>query len=120
MSVEYERRQDRIEDAIEKLTSISMDLKQIIAVHEQRISQQEKHVSAIFKTIETRRTEIDQQIRDVYESLEKTEKRIEDDTREQVSFIKNRLNELEKYIWMAMGAGIVISWILTNGIKFIK
>ena len=104
-----------------------MDLKQILAVHEQRITQQEKHVSAVFKTIESRRSEIDQQFRDVYLSLERTEQKLKDemdnvkeDTREQCSRVNNRVIDVEKYIWMAMGACVIISWVLTNGIKFIK
>ena len=37
-----ERRQDRMEDVVDRLTNISADLSKMIAVHEQRLNQQEK------------------------------------------------------------------------------
>ena len=60
---------DRIEAAIERLTSISSDLKAIIAVHEQRISNQEKIYDELHDTVEKRRTEVDIKLKDVFTTM---------------------------------------------------
>lgn len=116
MPSESERRQERIDDAIERLTTISVDLNKIVAVHEQRISQQEKEVSILYKSIEKRRSDIDTKVDEIYHSI--------DDVREkqntQITTTNNKIYQLEKYIWMAIGGGITISWILSYLVKFIK
>ena len=42
-----ERRQDRLEEVADRLTSISADLSKMIAVHEQRLNQQERQLNNV-------------------------------------------------------------------------
>ena len=60
---------DRLEAAIEKLTVISSDLKSMLAVHEQRISQQEKVSENLETVVEKRREELDIKLKDVYDTM---------------------------------------------------
>ena len=50
-------RNNRMEDAIEKLTEVSSDLNKVIAVHEQRLNQQEKQMGNLETVVERRREE---------------------------------------------------------------
>ena len=118
---------DRIEAAIEKLTAVSADLKAMLAVHEQRIVQQEKNSDDLHDVVEKRREELDIKLKDVYNTMRDQDKSIVEEitklrkeSTEQHVILSNKINQLERYIWSAVGGGIVITWILSNAMTFIK
>ena len=118
---------DRIEAAIEKLNSISAELKQMIAVHELRISQQEKETSSLDLKFEKRRELMDERIDDIYNTMRSQDNSILDEisklrkeSTEQHNVLSAKINQLEKFIWTAVGGGIVITWILTNAVNYLK
>lgn len=118
---------DRIEAAIEKLTAVSADLKAMLAVHEQRISQQEKDSDDLHDIVEKRREEMDNKIKDVYNTMREQDnivceeiKKLRNESTEQHNILSNKINQLEKFIWMAIGGGIVITWVLTNLSHYFK
>ena len=118
---------DRIEAAIEKLTAVSADLKAMLAVHEQRIAQQEKNSDDLHDVVEKRREELDIKLKDVYNTMRDQDKSIVEEiaklrkeSTEQHVILSNKINQLERYIWSAVGGGIVITWILSNAMTFIK
>lgn len=124
--INSQKRQDRLEYAIERLTEISNTLEKIIAVHEQRISQQEKDSEFIFKAMEKSKDDIDQQMKDIYIEMNDQEKKIFEEiskfrkeTNEQYNTLNQKISQIEKFNWIAIGGGIVISWILTNLSKFL-
>ena len=67
---DLEKRQDRIEDSINKLTEIANDLNKIIAVHDQRLLQQEKDSEVLFKMVEARRKEQEDKLQEVYDTID--------------------------------------------------
>jgi len=101
------KRHDRMEHAIEKLTNISNDLNKIIAVLDIRITQQEKESTNIQHLIERRREQIDDIL-----------KEIKDEAQEQHRNLNEKISKLEKFNWMAIGGGIVISWLITYAAKY--
>jgi len=64
-----DRRQDRIEDAIERLTEISADLNKMLAVHEQKLIHQEKAMVNIEDVLEKRRQELELKLTSVYQTM---------------------------------------------------
>ena len=118
---------DRIEAAIEKLTSISAELKQMLAVHDQRISQQEKETSSLDLKFEKRREVMDGKLNDVYNTMREQDNgileeiaKLRKESTEQHNVLSNKINQLEKYIYIAIGGGMVITWILTNAANYLK
>ena len=118
---------DRIEAAIEKLTSISAELKIMIAVHEQRITNQEKNSDDIHNTLEQRRIELDGHLVKVYDTMRDQDKSIVEEisklrkeSSDQHTILSNKIAQLEKFIWMAIGGGMVITWTLTNLTNYLK
>ena len=118
---------DRIEAAIEKLTSISAELKQMLAVHDQRISQQEKETSSLDLKFEKRRELMDEKLNDVYNTMREQDNgileeiaKLRKESTEQHNVLSNKINQLEKYIYIAIGGGMVITWILTNAANYLK
>ena len=118
---------DRIEAAIEKLTVVSADLKAMLAVHEQRISQQEKYSDELHNVVERRREELDTKMKDVYDTIRQQDnivcdeiKKLRLESSEQHNILSNKINKLEKFIWLAIGGGMVMTWFLTNLVHFLK
>jgi len=118
---------DRIEAAIEKLTSVSADLKAMLAVHEQRIIQQEKETSSLDLKFEKRRELMDGKLNEVYNTMRDQDNgileeisKLRAESTEQHNILSSKINQLEKFIWMAIGGGMVITWILTNVVHYFK
>lgn len=107
------RRQDRLEDAIEKLTDISADINKMLAVQELRINQQEKSVNDISKSIEDRRKEHEEKIGEVYDHIRDETNKLHD----RISSIKSKQEEMQRMIWMYMGGFSVIIFFFTNAGK---
>lgn len=102
------KRQDRMEHAIEKLTNISNDLNKIIAVQDIRLTQQEKKSTDIFDLLEKRREHLDEMIKELHA-----------DNYIQQNKINDKIAKLEKFNWMAIGGGIALSWVITYAAKYI-
>ena len=118
---------DRIEAAIEKLTSISAELKIMIAVHEQRITNQEKDSDDIHNTLEQRRVELDGHLVKVYDTMRDQDKgileeiaKLRKESSDQHNILHSKINQLERYIYIAIGGGMVITWVLTNAANYLK
>ena len=127
MSLELEiceKRIDRLEDAIEKLTNISADLNKMLAVQDQRLFQQEKEMSVMHKIIEERRKEWEERMDSVYNTMRdedhKVIQKIEELRREQRTQhaeLFKKVNDMQRILWMYMGGFSVVLFLLTNGSK---
>jgi hypothetical protein len=118
---------DRIEAAIEKLTNVSIELKAMLAVHEQRITKQEKDSDDLHDIVEKRRDELDVKLKDVYNTMRDQDKSIVDEiaklrkeSTDQHNILHSKINQLERYIYIAIGGGIVVTWLLTNAANYLK
>lgn len=108
---------DRIESAIERLTDISSDLKAMIAVQENRLTQHEKQAEVIETKLEKRREELDQKLKDVYDTIRTQDKAIldeikavRDEQNKHYTCLNEKINVIQKYIWMAVGGGTVLGY----------
>ena len=108
---------DRIESAIERLTDISSDLKSMIAVQEQRITQHEKQAEVIEIKLEKRREELDQKLKDVYDTIRSQDtsilaelKAVREEQNKHYTCLNEKINIIQRYIWMAIGGGTVLGY----------
>lgn len=109
----------RIDEAIQRLASVAADISKMIAVHEQRISQQEKRVDNVTTSIEKRRDVIDQKFDDVYKTIERETIRTTDEIRlsrdaslKQHEDQNIKISSIQKLIWMASGVIMLASWLI--------
>jgi len=121
-----EKRQSRIEDAIERLTQISADLNKMLAVQEQRLTQQERSMGIIEEMVEKRREEYDKKLQNVYDVMRKEDTKILDELEEmrkeqkdQLGKISDKMTALEKIIWMYLGGFSVLIFLITYGSKIL-
>lgn len=128
MSVEdfQEKRISRIEDVIERLTEISADLNKVLAVQEQRLSQNEKSMTVLEDIFEKRREEYDRKLQNVYDVMSREDNKILEELelmrkeqKEQHTSLSNKFHEIQKILWIYMGGFSVIVFLLTNGSKFL-
>ena len=118
---------DRIEAAIEKLTNVSVELKQMLAIHELRISNQEKTSDNLQTVVEKRREELDLHLNKVYETMREQDekvlsevKSIREEHNKHYTCLNEKITALQKYLWIAIGGGIVVTWILTNLANYLR
>ena len=109
----------RLDAAIEKLTEVSTSIKQMLAVHEEKISRQEQIDEIIFDKLKERAGEIDTVHRELSKEIQQVEKKLLLEIRQMKLDIGGRVGILEKYKWLVLGGAIVIGWILSTNFKTI-
>jgi len=82
----------KIDDAIEKISEVNSNVSKILAVHEQRITRQEETDNILFAKIDKLRDKIDI------------------DTNSLLS----RIQQIEKRVWIAMGALLAVSYLSSH------
>ena len=104
----------RIDTAIDKLTDVSTSIKSMLAVHEEKITRQEKIDEVIFDKLKDRQAEITDVYRELKKDVEMSEKRLLIEIKSLKNDIGARVGVLEKYRWIIIGGAIVIGWILSK------
>ena len=111
----------RIDNAIEKLTDVSTSIKQMLAVHEEKIQRQEQIDDIIFDKLKERAGEIDTVHRELSKEIQQVEKRLLIEMKQIKLDIGSRVGILEKYRWLIMGGAIVIGWFIAlNGHEILE
>ena len=109
----------RLDLAIEKLTDVSTSIKQMLAVHEEKISRQEQIDEIIFEKLKERAGKIDQVHRELSKEISGVEKRLLIEIKQLKLDIGGRVGILEKYKWLVLGGSIVVGWILSTNFSSI-
>ena len=104
----------RIDTAIDKLTDVSTSIKSMLAVHEEKITRQEKIDEIIFEKLKDRADEISDVYRELKKDVEMSEKRLLIEIKSLKNDIGARVGVLERYKWLIIGGAIVIGWILSK------
>ena len=99
---------NRLDTAIDKLTDVSTSIKQMLAVHEEKISRQEQTDEVIFTKLRERQLEIDTVYKELQKEIQQTEKRLLIEIKSLKLDIGGRVGTLEKYKWLILGGSIVI------------
>lgn len=107
-------RQTKIEDAIAKLTEISADLNKMVAVHELRLSQQEKVTDSIEIILEKRRDEVHAKEEAIYDTIEKETASVSKKIDESYDKLSKKIGDLEKMMWVYGGGFALAAFIIAN------
>ena len=109
----------RLDLAIEKLTDVSTSIKQMLAVHEEKIARQEQIDEIIFEKLKERAGEIDLVHRELSKEIQNVEKRLLIEIKQLKLDIGGIVGILEKYKWLVLGGAIVIGWVFSTNFKTI-
>ena len=114
MAEDFEYRQNKLEDAISKLTDISADLNKMIAVHELRIAQQEKITDSIEFILEKRRDEFETRLREIHDTIEKEDNNILEEVHGSFEKLSKKIGDMERMMWVYLGGFSVVIFIIAN------
>jgi hypothetical protein len=106
---DLEFRQSKIEDAITKLTEISSDLNKMVAVHELRITHQEKITDSIEIILEKRRDEYEAREGKIYDHVDQSFEKL-----------SKKITDLEKMMWIYGGGFALAAFVIANWGDFAK
>ena len=120
-----ERIHQRLEVAIEKLTDITVSLKSMLAQQETKLQKAEQTDEDIFITLEARRREWDDQVKELHSRIStnirelrehqiQSESKVLDEIRAVRQQLDNRVAVLEKWRWIIVGGSIFIGLMLSN------
>lgn len=109
-----EIKQSKLEDAIAKLTDISADLNKMIAVHELRLTHQEKLTGTIEIILEKRRDEFDEREEKIYDTIEKENSKTNEKIEESFEKLSKKINDLEKMMWVYGGGFALAAFVIAN------
>ena len=119
----------RLDDAIGKLTELSSCINKMLAVHEEKLANQEEAVFAAEELIEQRRTEFSNEIKELHSRITTNTKEImsiatsqHKEHSEAISKLHTDINKrvgvLEKWRHVLIGGSIVIGFVLHRMIDF--
>ena len=115
----------RLEIAIDKLSDCAISLKGMLAQQEQKLTKAEQTDEDIFITLESRRKEWDNDLKDLHARITTNTKELR---QHQIQSENNMLNELrnmrqqlservgvlEKWRWLIIGGSIIIGLMMSN------
>ena len=119
----------RLDDAIGKISEVSNCINRMLAVHEEKLANQEEAVFAAEELIEQRRTEFSNDIKELHSRITTNTKEImsiatsqHKEHSEAISKLHTDINKrvgvLEKWRHVLIGGSIVIGFILHSMINF--
>lgn len=123
---------DRLDVTIEKLTEVSSTVSQLLAVQGNRLEFQEKVQERLQELVEKRRLETESYVKDLYSKIDSVEKELYNEIEasqdkvlkeikemrvesiNQHNELKSKVQRAEKWMWMMVGGGAVIGFILSR------
>lgn len=104
----------RLDTAIDKLTDVSTSIKQMLAVHEQKLTQTEKTEEILFTKVRERGEELDIVYRDLQRDINQVEKRLLLEMKTLKSCFDGRVSVLERWRWLIIGGALAIGFIVAK------
>ena len=104
----------RLDTAIDKLTDVSTSIKQMLAVHEQKLTQTEKTEEILFDKVRERGEELDMVYRDLQRDISQVEKRLLLEMKTLRACFDGRVSVLERWRWLIIGGALAIGFIVAK------
>lgn len=121
---------DRLDTTIDKLTDISNNVSNLLAVHETKLSSQEIITKQISDLVEARRVETDEKVQILHERISSGEKELKEKLEDQYDDIMTEIKEMraesatqhntlserittmEKWMWTVIGGSAIVGGII--------
>jgi flagellar motility protein MotE (MotC chaperone) len=125
--VSDELRFSKIDDAIQRLAAVSADLSKMLAVHEHRLTQQEKSTDHISYLIEKRREDLESKLKEVYETMKEEDgaileeiKKSRDASDAHHERLEAKVTKLERLALLVTGSALTVGFIIGMVEKYFK
>ena len=115
----------RLEIAIDKLSEIVISCKQMLAQQEQKLAKAEQTDDDIFITLESRRKEWDNDLKELHSRITTNTRELRDNQYQleskllnEIRMVRTQLSErvgvLEKWRWLIIGGSIILGLMMSN------
>ena len=115
----------RLEVAVDKLTEITISLKGMLIQQEQKLTKAEQTDDDIFITLESRRKEWDNDLKELHSRITTNTRELRDNQYQleskllnEIRMVRTQLSErvgvLEKWRWLIIGGSIIIGLMMSN------
>ena len=108
----------RIDTAIERITEVSTSVNRMLAVHEEKISQQEEaaiRADAEFRAdIKELHSRITTNYKELADTIAKNHKETEAHVQQLRTDLNGRVGVLEKWRWLIIGGSIIVGLMMSN------
>ena len=115
----------RLEIAIDKLSDCAISLKGMLAQQEQKLAKAEQTDDDIFITLESRRKEWDNDLKELHSRITTNTRELRDNQYQlegkllnEIRMVRTQLSErvgvLEKWRWLIIGGSIIIGLMMSN------
>ena len=101
---------EKLDTAIEKLTDVSSSIKQMLAVHEEKINRAEEIDDELFSQIESRRQELTADIKELHSRLNSNTKEL----RDCIQNLATQIKQQERFKWLFIGGAMALGFFLSN------
>ena len=107
---------NRLDTAIEKITEVTTSVNRMLAVHEEKISQQEEALAKadfeLSSNIKELHSRITTNYKELADQMAKNHKETEAHVQQLRTDLNGRVGVLEKWRWLIIGGSIVIGFII--------
>ena len=101
---------ERLEKVVQSLQENSVKMGQLLAVHDEKLTKQDRIDAVLFEKIEQVDTKLDRHANDIKKGCERD-----------IKLVDNRLRVIEKKMWTIAGSLTIISFIVSPiGQRFVK
>ncbi len=122
----------KLDSSLDKISEVSNSIAKLLAVHDERLGTLEKTSDKRGDEVKELHSRITTQTREIFEKLEAMEERIDrrisessnttstqhdrinNEIKEEIKKINDRINVLEHWRWYVLGACAVIGWMLSK------
>ena len=122
----------KLDSSLDKISEVSNTIAKLLAVHDERISSLEKNTDKKADEIKDLHSRLTTQTREIFDKLELMEARIEkritegsnttsaqherinNEMKEEIQKISDRIQVLESWRWYVLGAAAVAGWIISK------
>ena len=115
----------RLEIAIGKLSDCAISIKAMLATQEQKLTRAEQTDDDIFITLESRRKEWDNDLKELHSRISSNSRELREhqiqsentmlnELRSMKSQLSERVGVLEKWRWLIIGGSIIIGLLISN------
>lgn len=105
----------KLDLSLEKLTTISASVTQLLAVHENRLSHQDKLYDSLLDQI----NRLQQQITDLSDQLHERLDGVEKELLTKINEQNTKISTIQQWMWTAAGGGAVLVFLFSNLAKLL-
>ena len=106
---------ERLDASVEKLTTISADVTQLLAVHENRLTVGERFQAQLENKFEKRNDAVDDKFGRIYKRIDEVREELREDINDvkvevltEIGSNSKKVSTIEKWMWVCVGGGAVI------------